>query len=280
MASLADSAAGVATAPVPDVAAASPLTLTDLAQSVNLDAEVASGLWEHLDLDPVHDMEVAAAIPSNVLDESITAFVGSRNLSAGAAGRISLLFTKLRQRSSALEPSSQEAPPPAPAPAAAVHRGKISAVLDQADDSPFDILGPSKRSELRLNHVKATGGPPPVGREPSPDQLAAMMTRLSRGESPYADFAIFQPHGRRLAKHHKFDAQMFVDGKLITRQLKGPSDFASWKACWDVFRATMISVLAVSPATLDGYERGISLLNDLYPLTLGFDLLRGRDPPL
>ena len=92
-----------------------------------------------------------------------------------------------------------------------------------------------------------------------------MMARLARGDSPYADFAIFQPHGRRLAKHHRFDAQVFVDGALTTRQLKGPSNFAAWKACWDVLRATLISLGAVSPATLDGYERGISLLNDLYP---------------
>ena len=96
-----------------------------------------------------------------------------------------------------------------------------------------------------------------------------MMARLTRGESPYADFAIFQPHGRRLAKHHKFDAQIFVDGKLTTRALKGPSDFPSWKSCWEVFRATMVSLLTVSPATLDGYERGISHLVDLYPQPWG-----------
>ena len=271
MSSAVGTPAAEASAHASDAAANAPLTLNDLAHAVNLPSEVASGLWEYLEVDPsdLRDMEVASAIPQNVLDENLSSFVTSRNLSAGVSGRISLLFTKLHQSSSTLETSSQEAPPPAHSPVAAVHRSKLSAVLDQADDAPFDRLDPSKRAEFRLNHVRATGGPPPVDREPSPDQLAAMMSRLDRGDSPYADFAIFQPHGRRLAKHHKFDAQMFVDGKLQVRQLKGPSDFAAWKACWDVFRATMICLGVVSPATLDGYERGISLLNDLYPTHWG-----------
>ena len=62
---------------------------------------------------------------------------------------------------------------------------------------------------------------------------------------------------------------MFVDGKLVTRALKGPCDFPAWKACWEVFRATMVSLMTVSPATLDGYERGISTLVALFPTQWG-----------
>ena len=50
-------------------------SFTALAKSVNLADEVASSLWAHLELDPATDSEVAAAIPTAVLDESITAFV-------------------------------------------------------------------------------------------------------------------------------------------------------------------------------------------------------------
>merc|ERR1712194_959465 len=109
------------------------------------------------------------------------------------------------------------------------------------------------------------GGPPLPDREPSPDQLAAMLVKLGRGESPYADFAVFQPHGRRMAKYRLFDAQVFVDGVLKTRQLKGPLDFQAWESCWEVLRNTLISLGAVSPATLDAYKRGIAQLNDLHP---------------
>ena len=203
---------------VPSFAAASPVapaaaagtetvTLSALAASVNLTPELAVALWEHMELDPEVDAEVAANIPSEVLNVSITEFVEARELSAGVSGRISLIFTKLERHRAAIDGHAPTAAvQPADTAAAAVHRGKMSAVLDQADDSTYEALDPSKRAALRANHESTTGGPPPVGRDPSADQLAAMMARLNKGEAPYADFAVFQPHGRRLAKYHKFDA--------------------------------------------------------------------------
>merc|ERR1712086_399246 len=125
------------------------------------------------------------------------------------------------------------------------------------------------RVSLRRNHEAATGGPPPVGKEPSSDQLAAMMARLKKKHAPYADFAIFQPHGRRLVKYHKLDAQVFGQGTLQSQRLKGPSDFPAWQSCWAVFRATMISLSEVSPATLDDYERGLVQLVSLHPTQWG-----------
>ena len=114
-----------------------------------------------------------------------------------------------------------------------------------------------------------TGGDPPPGREPSAEQLAGLAAKLSWGESPYVDFAIFTPHGRRAFRILKFEAQIFVDGKLQTRQLRGPSSFEAWQECWAVFRALMISLNEASPATLDGYSRGISQLNALFPSAWG-----------
>merc|ERR1712086_1063378 len=182
---------------------------------------------------------------------------------------IALLFKKLREGSSASAVVPQEALALVPAAAvplaAVVSRGQMSQVLDQSDASAFDRLDPAKRAQFRKNHISACGGPPLPDREPSPDQLAAMFAHLARRESPYADFAVFQPHGRRLARYRLFDAQVFVDGVLKTRQLKGPLNFLAWKACWDVLRAMLISLGTISPATLDAYERGISQLNDFYP---------------
>merc|ERR1712194_754028 len=214
------------------------------------------------------DMEAVAAIPPSSLDEYIQGFVNENEISAGKLGRITLLFKKLREGSSAPAGVPQEAlalVPSALPPAAVVSRGQMSQGLDQSDASAFDRLDPAHRAQLRKNYFNTFGGPPVPDREPSPDQLAAMFARLGRGESPYADFAVFQPHGRRLARYRLFDAQVFVDGVLNTRQLKGPLNFQAWEACWDVLRATLISLGTIPPATLDAYERGISQLNDLYP---------------
>merc|ERR1712194_162468 len=218
------------------------------------------------------DMEAVAAIPPSSLDEYIQGFVNENEISAGKLRRITLLFKKLREGSSAPAGVPQEAlalVPSALPPAAVVSRGQMAQVLDQSDASSFDRLDPAHRARLRKNYQDTCGGPPMPDREPSPDQLAAMLVRLGRGESPYADFAVFQPHGRRMAKFRLFEAQIFVDGALTTRQLKGPLDFQAWESCWEVLRNTLISLGAVSPATLDAYKRGISQLNDMYPQQWG-----------
>ena len=246
-------------------------TLTTFAADVKLSPEIADALWKHLEVDPETDVEVAASIPQGILDDSLESFRAEHPFTAGVAGRISLLFSKLR---------ASLAPPPvlastglvevhAASEPASVNKGKVSMVLDQADDGTYEVLDPSKRAEYRNNHVMLTGGPPPEGRAPSSDQLAALASKLLKGEAPYADFAVFTPHGRRLHRLRKFDAQVFIDGALQTRALKGPCDYASWKACWEVFRAAMVSLGEISPATLDGYERGIATLVTMFPMQWG-----------
>ena len=83
------------------------------------------------------------------------------------------------------------------------------------------------------------------------------------------DFALFGPYGRRAAVLQRFEAQVFVDGALHTKRMKGPSNFDSWLACWQVFRAAMLMCKAASPATLDGYAEGIRQLITLFPTHWG-----------
>merc|ERR1712086_1128329 len=181
-----------------------------------------------------------------------------------------MIFARLERHRLAVDarPASASVPvsaPTAPAPVAATDRLKMSTVLDQHDDTSFEVLSDDKRAELRRNHQTMCGGPAPDDQRPSSEQLGAMLARLGKGKAPYADFSVFQPHGGRLAKHRKFDAQIFVGGELSTRHLRGPINFSSWKACWAVYRATMISLVEISPATLDAYERGIGQLVTLFP---------------
>ena len=66
-------------------------------------------------------------------------------------------------------------------------------------------------------------------------------------------------------KFHRFDAQIWVDNKITSAKIQGPSDYTSWKGAWDVFQAAMISIKAGSPAKLDGYALGIERLTIRYP---------------
>ena len=69
------------------------------------------------------------------------------------------------------------------------------------------------------------------------------------------DFSLFGPYGERAAKLRKYEALVWVDGKWVTRQLKGPSTFEAWEECWKVFAAAMVSLGAASPNSLDKYLR-------------------------
>ena len=177
-------------------------TLTSLATEVKLSIEAQTSLWQHLDLDPesVADLETAAAIPQHILDRALDDLFNSEEFPASVAGRVSILFGKLKEH---VKPA---APPPVAdtlalvAPASTTSRGKMSMVIDQADDGHFDPLGHDERARYRNNHLTLTGGPPPVGRVPSAEQIAAMVTKLARGDAPYVDFGVFTPHGKRHMK--------------------------------------------------------------------------------
>ena len=78
------SSAGAASAPAA-FAGAETVTLAALAVSVNLAPELAADLWDHMELDPLDDAEVAANIrktcstrPSHILSRAVSCPLASR----------------------------------------------------------------------------------------------------------------------------------------------------------------------------------------------------------
>ncbi|CAK0903494.1 unnamed protein product, partial [Prorocentrum cordatum] len=82
--------------------------------------------------------------------------------------------------------------------------------------------------------------------EATGDQISALAARLAEEVAPYADMAVWGPCGRRQQKVKRYTAQVFVGGELVTRQLKGPSSFEQWRACWRVFRTAMVTLKAMT----------------------------------
>ena len=181
-----------------------------------------------------------------------------------------LYFVNVLRRSVASPPAVPVAPPPVPlASPQEGEKHKISEVLDQIDDTPFLQLPADSVAKMREFHRNVTGGDPPDHERPSAEQLSALAHRINSGKAPFADFAVFGPHGRRQTKLLRFTAQVFVHGELVTRQLRGPGSFQGWRASWGVYRAAMIMINGASPATLDRYARGIEELVTLYPQAWG-----------
>ena len=246
-------------------------TLVDLATEVGLKPEMADVLWLTLEVDPETDLVNLAACDPHIVDKALESFRSSLNVGVGTMGRVARLIKRARELCEPPSAPPSATPPTAPVPdvTSEVTRCLFSEVLNQTDAGTFVLIDEATRKEFRARHRHVTGGDPPPGRAPNDEQLSALAHKLARGQAPYADFAVFVPFGKRIAKYHKFTAQVFVGGKLSLEALRGPSDFDSWRASWALFRACMISLDACTPATLDEYERGIASLVRLFPTRWG-----------
>ena len=163
---------------------------------------------------------------------------------------------------------------------------KANAVIDQMDESEIDILNQSELDEAYQNHVALTGWDPPAEAEPTPEQIAALKTKVViRGEAPYADFSVLTPYGRRMQKQMKARSWILqADGTFKALDVPGPPTFDAWKACFRVYKAALFMLrypgkpasatspavspkLVVTPAALEEYFELVSKLNDEFPET-------------
>lgn len=161
---------------------------------------------------------------------------------------------------------------PAAAPGQLAHAGpdvkkvKISAVLDQGDDSEVALLTPAKLAEAYAAFEQVNGGPPAEAEELTLRQVSALHSLFASGGAPYVDFSIWGPFENRTARRLKFSGVvMQADGSWHAREIFGPPTYEAWDKAYTVFRAGAIMLQQMSLATLDAYRRHIKLLNDQYP---------------
>ena len=58
---------------------------------------------------------------------------------------------------------------------------------------------------------------------------------------------------------------VWIGGKLKKMGLRGPATYARWRACWRVFRHTMMALDACPTEPLYAYEKLISTLESKHP---------------
>ena len=70
--------------------------------------------------------------------------------------------------------------------------------------------------------------------------------------TPHADLGVWKPFGQRAAMSLKFTSH-FLDhtGAWRCKEIPGPDSFATWEACWRVFRTAAIMCDIAAPAVLD-----------------------------
>ena len=136
---------------------------------------------------------------------------------------------------------------------------KISSVLDQTDETEVTLKSRAELVKYFENHPKITGSEPMPEVERTDIQVAAMEEKVVvRDESPYADFSILTPFGRRMQKTMKMKSYAFQpDGSWKTAEIPGPPNLQAWQACFKVYRAVLYMLrypggTTTSPPTTGG----------------------------
>ena len=112
-------------------------------------------------------------------------------------------------------------------------RVKMSAAVDQLDESEVDLLDGSEIEQSYRNFREAVGADPLVDADPTVEQITAMHTKvLKRHEAPYADFSVLTPFGRRTQKQAK--ARTFV--------LQQDGTWKTVETCGDSWPSNLLSV--------------------------------------
>ena len=137
-----------------------------------------------------------------------------------------------------------------------VAKVKLGQILNQAFDQEIPMLTCNKLKAARDRYNQLCGDDPLANIDVSDSQLTALQFVLSNDITPYADFAIFGPHGARHERRLKF-AQHFMDsgGSWRTVEQPGPASLDQWLQSWETFSVAAIMLNIASPATLQRYSQ-------------------------
>ena len=143
---------------------------------------------------------------------------------------------------------------------------KLASVLDQGDHTEVALASQSDMDMWHAAHITAMGAAPAEAAEPTLEQASALDNRIKAGLSPYADFAVFVPYGRRGLRAMRFRTWTPVgDGTYTSKEVPGPENWMQWEAAWDLFTATMLMLSAAGLSALTAYKNCVKQLAILWP---------------
>ncbi|CAK0796880.1 unnamed protein product [Prorocentrum cordatum] len=96
-------------------------------------------------------------------------------------------------------------------------------------------------------------------------QLSALAAKLGLDESPWVDFAVWGPFGKRIQKLLYFNSDVFVNGEYIKRKILGPSNFEGFRKSWQVFRTAALKLDFTKAGPVDSYLEVVRQLATLFP---------------
>lgn len=223
-------------------------------------------VWQHLSvaLGTVPNVRVLALTPMDIMkrafrDARITLVdstgnrTGDRELTSVEVIQMALMWRIARQLFGLddvdiLSPTPMIPPavgaPPGGAGAGASDRKKVkvSHHADQLDETEVDTMTQTEIEASYAQFRAVTGADPRPEADPSQEQLAVIYAKvIVRNESPYADFSVLTPFGRRMQKQMKARNWLLqADGSFKATEIPGPPSHESWLACWRVYRTILL----------------------------------------
>ena len=129
---------------------------------------------------------------------------------------------------------------PAAAPTAEP-RLKLSVIIDSSLDSELARLPQARARQMFTDYLAVRGAEPSEDVEPTVEQISAVNQVLEADLVPYADFALFGPHGKRLLQKLTLVKRSYLpDGSWQRKELPGPPSFDHWWASFRVLRTTFL----------------------------------------
>ena len=137
--------------------------------------------------------------------------------------------------------------------------------LDQGLKGSCAPLASAVLLEARARYEERADAEPRESCTPSAEQLACLSAVLRAGRVPYVDFGVFNKYGPRLARFQDFDAQIIVEGQVVTKRVAAPSTLDGWMDCWELFSVAMVSLGAASIGALKTYSDALKELVTFFP---------------
>lgn len=138
---------------------------------------------------------------------------------------------------------------------ATIARIKLAVIIDQSKEEEVVIMPDAEIQKCYSEYDKVMGGPPDPDVEGTNEQLTGIKHLIDTSRPPYADFAIFGPHGHRMARKLKL-AGMVIDGSGQLRQIEmlGPPTYEDWDKCYGILRTLLVMLRQVVLVRLDRYR--------------------------
>jgi len=144
-------------------------------------------------------------------------------------------------------------------------RLKLSVILDPSLDSELVRVSQAKVRTMFTKYLKIRGAEPSEDIEPTVEQISAVNQVIEGDLVPYADFALFGPHGKRLLQKLTLVNWTYLpDGSWQRKELPGPHTFDHWWASFRVLRTTFLLLGTADTELLDNYGEMVRGFHNMY----------------